>query len=70
MRLKSLEALSDVITVKQLAGVLQVSETTIKRALKSGALKGFKVGSDWRIAKDNVYIWLIEHNEPINADDI
>jgi excisionase family DNA binding protein len=54
----SLENLPDVITVKQLAEFLQVSEMTVKRALKSGDLNGFKVARDWRIEKEEVKKWL------------
>jgi len=52
------ENLPDVATVKQLAEFLQVSEQTIKKALKSGALKGFKIMRDWRISKDAIIKWI------------
>lgn len=54
----SLENLPDVVTVKQLAEFLQVSEMTVKRALKSEDLKGFKVARDWRVEKGEVIKWL------------
>lgn len=50
--------LADVVTPKQLANYLQISEMTVKRALKSGRLVGFKVGRDWRIEKTAVIKWL------------
>lgn len=53
-----LDNLPDVVTVKQLAEFLQVSEMTIKRALKSGSLKGFKIGRDWRVEKEEVIKWI------------
>ncbi len=53
-----LDNLPDIITVKQLAEFLQVSDITIKRAIKSGELKAFKVGRDWRIEKENVMNWV------------
>jgi excisionase family DNA binding protein len=53
-----LDNLQDIITVKQLSEFLQISELTIKRALKSGELKGFKIGSGWRIEKEEVLKWL------------
>lgn len=55
-----LDNLQDVLTVKQLAEFLQVSERTIKRAIKEGDLKAFKVGRDWRIEKERVIEWLKE----------
>lgn len=49
--------LPDVVTVKQLAEFLQVSDQTILRALKSGDLIGFKIGRDWRIEREEVKKW-------------
>lgn len=57
-----LHELQNIVTPKQLAEYLKVSEMTIKRALKSGALSGFKVGRDWRIEKVAVLKWLKDHN--------
>jgi len=53
-----LENLPDIVTPKQLAEFLQISETTVKRALKSGELQGFKAGRDWRIEREKAISWL------------
>lgn len=53
-----LDKLPEVLTVKQLAEFLQVSDQTITRAIKAGKLKAFKIGKDWRIEKDEVIKWL------------
>lgn len=50
--------LPDIVTVKQLAEFLQISEQTIKRAIKQGELKAFKAGRDWRLEKESVLIWV------------
>jgi len=55
-----LENLPDIITVKQLAEFLQVTELTIRRAINSGTLKAFKVGREWRIERKAVTEWLKE----------
>jgi excisionase family DNA binding protein len=70
-----LSNLPDVTTPKELASFLRVSEQTVKRALRSKSLVGFKVGRDWRIEKMQVMEWLNgEHNsEPVedkSIDDI
>lgn len=57
-----IENLPDIITVKQLAEFLQVSEQTIKRAIKTGDLEAFKVGRDWRVEREKVQEW-IEKNK-------
>lgn len=53
-----LEKLPEIVTKKQLAEFLQISEITITRALLNGQLKGFKVGRDWRIEKEEVFRWI------------
>lgn len=53
-----LDNLPDIMSVRQLAEFLQVSEITIKRALKSEKLKGLKIGRDWRIEKEKVIEWI------------
>jgi len=52
-----LDQLPDVVSVKQLADFLQVSDQTILRALRSGELKGFKIARDWRIEKEEILKW-------------
>lgn len=59
-----LDNLPEVVTVKQLADFLQVTELTIRRAINSGALKAFKVGREWRIEKEAVMEWLKNKQEP------
>lgn len=54
------EKLDDVLTVKELAEFLKVNTETVKRALKSGKLEGFKVGNEWRIYREDVVKWLLE----------
>jgi len=53
-----IENLPEVLTVKELADYLKIHETTIKRALKSGKLKGFKATRDWRISKEAIMQWI------------
>ena len=55
-----LDNLQDILTVKQLAEFLQVTELTIRRAINSNKLKAFKVGREWRIEKEEVLKWLDE----------
>lgn len=52
-----LDNLPDILTTRELADFLKVSDQTITRAIKSGALKAFKLGKDWRIEKEAVIQW-------------
>ena len=49
-----------VLTVNDLARYLKVHPGTIYRLLKAGKLPGFRVGSDWRLSKEEVERWLVE----------
>lgn len=50
--------MTDVLTLKQLAEHLQLSERTIYRLLGRGQLPGFKVGGSWRFRRSVVDYWL------------
>lgn len=54
-----IDNMPEILTVQQLAEFLQVSDQTIKRAIKDGKLSAFKVGKDWRIEKEKVKKWLL-----------
>jgi len=60
------KSLPEITTPKELASYLKISEITVKRALRTGELTGFKAGRDWRIEKQKVIEWLqlpIENSE-------
>jgi excisionase family DNA binding protein len=46
--------MNKLFTVAEIAHVLQLNELTIRRYLKAGQLKGFKVGRFWRIEADEL----------------
>jgi excisionase family DNA binding protein len=50
--------MSDVLTLKQLAEHLQISERTIYRLLGRNQLPGFKLGGHWRFRRSVVDYWL------------
>lgn len=43
-----------VYTVEQVADILHVTAQTVRKLIKSGALKAFKVGSQFRIRKEDL----------------
>ena len=47
---------ADVLTLKQLAEHLQLSERTVYRLLGRGELQGFKVGWHWRFRRGPINI--------------
>ncbi len=53
-----LDNMPDILTIKELAKYLKLSELTIKRAIYSGKLEAIKAGRDWRIEKGAVLKWI------------
>ena len=48
----------DVLTVEQLAELLQIDEKTVRTLAASGELPGRKLGSQWRFSRQAVLEWL------------
>lgn len=55
--------LPEIVTVTELAEFLKINAITIKREMKRGNLKGFKVGRPWRFTKAEVIAWLNNENK-------
>ncbi len=47
-----------VLTIKQIAEYLHVTERTIYNLLQRGELPGFKVGVAWRFRKEDIDRWI------------
>lgn len=43
-----------IYTVEQVAKILQMHPETIRRNLKAGTIKGFKINQQWRISEDEI----------------
>lgn len=50
----------DILTIRQLAEYLMVSEKTVYRMLDRSELPGMRVGSQWRFRKQDIDAWLTE----------
>ena len=48
----------DVLTIEQLAELLQVDEKTVRSLAAKGELPGRKVGRQWRFSREAVLDWL------------
>ena len=49
---------SSAMTVREVAGYLNVDEKTVYRLAKRGDLPGFKVAGTWRFKKDDIDDWI------------
>lgn len=43
-----------VLTVREVASLLRVQRPKVYDLLREGTLRGFKIGSDWRITRESV----------------
>lgn len=59
MRKGVIKMADDLLTVETLCQKLQVSENTAYQLLKSGQLKGFKVGRMWRIPQSSLDSYVV-----------
>ena len=55
---------SPVLTVKEVATYLRISESTAYRMAERGALPAFKVGSNWRFNLEDIDRWRLRQHQP------
>ncbi len=48
----------DVLTLEQLAELLQTSEDTVRALAETGELPGRRVGGEWRFSRQAILVWL------------
>lgn len=58
-----LKMAEELLTVETLCQKLQVSENTAYQLLKTGQLKGFKVGRKWRISQSSLDSYVVKQLE-------
>lgn len=49
-----LEQYPDILTVKEVREILFIGKNKAYQLLESGEIKGFKVGRDWRVRKEEL----------------
>lgn len=60
----------EVMTVRDVAEYLQISEASVRRMLKAKKLPGFKIGQQWRFRKITVDKWMDENSIHFLQDTI
>ncbi len=48
----------DILTVKEVAEYLQVTERTLYRLAQDGKIPAFKVGNSWRFRREDLDRWI------------
>ena len=52
----------EVLTVKEVCELLQISEATVYKMIKEGKIPSFQIGSDWRFLKHRLVRWMAEQS--------
>jgi len=48
----------DILTIKEVAEYLQVTERTLYRLAQEGKIPAFKVGNSWRFRREDLDQWI------------
>jgi excisionase family DNA binding protein len=48
----------EILTIKQVAGYLKVTDRTIYRLAAAKKIPAFKVGGTWRFSRDEIVQWI------------
>ncbi|WP_419601545.1 methylation-associated defense system helix-turn-helix domain-containing protein MAD1 [Thiolapillus sp.] len=54
---------SDIMTIKEVASYLKLTEKTAYRLAADGKIPGFKVGASWRFRKSEIDRWIIQQEQ-------
>ena len=50
----------EILTLKELCGLLRVHPATVYKLLKRGQIPSFRVGGNWRFQRDVIERWMAE----------
>jgi excisionase family DNA binding protein len=53
---------TEFFTTSELAKKLKMNVQVITRKVQSGEIQAYKIGKDWRIPEQSVYLWLERHS--------
>ena len=62
----------DILTIREVADYLKITERTLYRLVQEGKLPAFKVGNSWRFRREDLERWISEQSrgpEPTREDD-
>lgn len=54
MKTPEVEMINEILTVKEAAAYLRLSEMTVLRLANQGRIRGAKIGRQWRFEKDAI----------------
>ena len=57
---------SEIMTIKEVASYLKLTEKTAYRLAADGKIPGFKVGDSWRFRKSEIDRWIIQQEQKMD----
>ena len=54
------ESCDDILSVDDIAAILKVGNTQVYKLLRSGRLKAYKEGKDWKVPKESLILYIKE----------
>ncbi len=55
----------DILTIKEVAEYLKLTERTLYRLVQEGQVPGFKVGNSWRFKRADIERWIEDQKKRI-----
>ncbi len=63
----------EILTIREVADYLKITERTLYRLVQEGKLPAFKVGNSWRFRREDLERWISDQQsrgtEPTREDD-
>ncbi len=54
------ESFDDILTVEEVSAILKIGTTQAYKIVRSGTLKAYKEGKDWKIPKESLVLYIKE----------
>lgn len=54
------ESFDDILTVEEVSAILKIGTTQAYKLVRSGTLKAYKEGKDWKIPKESLFLYIKE----------
>lgn len=57
------ESFDDILTVEEVSAILKIGTTQAYKIVRSGTLKAYKEGKDWKIPKESLVLYIKEQTK-------
>ena len=54
------ESCDDILTIEEVSAILKIGTTQAYKLVRSGTLKAYKEGKDWKIPKESLVLYIKE----------